>query len=152
MEKDLDIVPKKDFHDSFRLIKILFYFALALLVMAMIFSVIILLNELNFIQFIYPYNLSKIGAWGDTLGGVLNPLFSVLALFGLFWTIGLQIQELENTRKELKGSREASEQMVDAAKQQNIETTFFQLFNLLQSNLQTITLAQGIAPSIDQAF
>ena len=121
--------------------------ATGLLVFAFIASIVLLFLETKFFQTNSGYDLSKIGAWGDAVGGILNPILSFLALIGLLWTIRLQSKELSYTRKEienstaeLKGSREANERLVKAADQQNIETAFFQLFNLLQENLQTIKI------------
>ena len=132
------------------LIKILLCIAAGFVGLAFVFSIIILLNEAKFFQGSSSYDLAKIGAWGDTVGGVLNPLLSFLALIGLLWTIRLQSdelslsrKELSLTRQELEGSRKANETLADAAQQQNIETAFFQLFNLLQTNLQTITVQAG---------
>ncbi len=119
--------------------------AILLLLFAVLFSIVLLILETNFFRSKVTYDLPKIGAWGDTIGGILNPLFSFLALMGLLWTIrlqskelGLSRNELELTRTELEGSRKATEEMVAAAEQQNIENAFFQLFNLFQENLQTI--------------
>ena len=119
--------------------------AIGILIVATILSIILLIGENTLPTEGRGYDLTKIGAWGDTVGGVLNPIFSFLALLGLLWTIRLQSKELALSRKELvlsreelKGSREANEKLASAADQQNIENAFFQLFNLLQENLQTI--------------
>lgn len=119
--------------------------AIAILAMATLLSVLLLISENNLPITGKTYDLSKIGSWGDAIGGLLNPLFSFLALLGLLWTIRLQNKalslsrkELELSRVELKGSREANEKLALAADQQNIENAFFQLFNMLQENLQTI--------------
>jgi len=157
--EDTKLETQKKSDDAF-IIKSVTYAAIALLSVAILFSIYILVVETNFFQTSKPYDLSKIGAWGDTLGGVLNPLFSFLALLALLWTIrlqskelGLSRKELELTRIELEGSRKASENMVRAADQQNIENAFFQLFNLLQENLQTIRVnSRSDFPSLQQTI
>lgn len=120
--------------------------AAALVILALIFSLVLLVAETNFFRTEAGYDLSKMGAWGDTVGGVLNPLFSFLALMGLLWTIrlqskelGLSRNELELTRKELEGSRQASEKMVEAANQQNIENAFFQLLDLVSDTAGNVS-------------
>lgn len=49
------------------------------------------------------------GTFGDFFGGILNPILSFLALIALFFTIILQSEELEETRKELNQSRQIAE-------------------------------------------
>lgn len=34
------------------------------------------------------------GAFGDYFGGILNPVFAVLAFFGVLWSIGLQTKQM----------------------------------------------------------
>jgi len=75
-------------------------------------------------------DFAKLGAIGDFVGGVLNPLLAFLVLLVLLATTRLQKVELEQTRSELR-------ETANTAKQANIENAFFQLFNLLQENLQT---------------
>ncbi|MEW8071926.1 MAG: hypothetical protein AB2725_03710 [Candidatus Thiodiazotropha endolucinida] len=48
------------------------------------------------------------GVFGDFIGGLLNPVFSFLALVALLLTIVLQSKELEQSRKELKRTAEAN--------------------------------------------
>lgn len=49
------------------------------------------------------------GTFGDFVGGVLNPAFSLLALIALLRTIQLQVYELACTREELRKTAEANE-------------------------------------------
>jgi uncharacterized membrane protein len=51
--------------------------------------------------------ISKLGSLGDFFGGILNPIFALLAFLALLTTIILQAKELKATRKELKKSAEA---------------------------------------------
>jgi hypothetical protein len=76
-------------------------------------------------------DFAKFGAVGDFLGGILNPILAFLVLLVLLGTTRLQKEELNETRKELH-------ETTKAAQQANIENAFFQLFNLLQQNLQTV--------------
>lgn len=56
------------------------------------------------------------GAFGDFIGGTLNPILSFFALIALLLTIVLQSNELEATREELK--RSANAQEISAENQQ----------------------------------
>lgn len=107
-----------------------------LLIVALVASILILLFEVSGTNSVIRYDLTKIGSWGDAVGGFLNPIFGFAALIGLLHTIELQLRELELTRRQVKksaeelaGSRLANEALVKAADQQNIENSFFQLFN-----------------------
>lgn len=76
------------------------------------------------------------GVFGDYVGGVLNPLLAFLALFALLYTIVLQVEELQEMRKEFTKT-------VDAAKQQTFEATFFQLLRLHNDNVAVIELVES---------
>ena len=77
--------------------------------------------------------ITDLGAIGDFFGGLLNPTFSLLALFALLATIKIQSKalkvssdelvnsrkELEYTRKELSRSASAQEEQSESIKLQN---------------------------------
>lgn len=74
------------------------------------------------------------GAFGDYVGGILNPLFGIFTLIGLALSIYLQNeilevqkQELADTREELKRSTEALVIQNKTMLAQNFEGTFFQM-------------------------
>jgi len=68
--------------------------------------------------------------FGDYLGGVLNPIFALAALFALLYTIYLQSTELRNSASQLKKSADALDSQNDVLKKQSFESTFFQLLRL----------------------
>ena len=70
---------------------------------------------------------SGFGEWGDFFGGVLNPILTFLTFMGLLITIVIQQKELRESRRELKRSADALLEQVDNSRQQNFETTFFQM-------------------------
>jgi hypothetical protein len=72
----------------------------------------------------------KWGQFGDYVGGLLNPTFSLLALLALLATLGLQIRELRLSVKELRNSAEALTKQNDTLRQQTFEGTFFQSLRL----------------------
>jgi len=74
------------------------------------------------------------GAFGDYVGGILNPLFGIFTLIGLALSIYLQNEilevqkeELANTRKELERSTTALVIQNKTMLAQNFEGTFFQM-------------------------
>ena len=70
---------------------------------------------------------SGFGEWGDFFGGVLNPILTFLTFMGLLITIVIQQKELRESRRELKRSADALLEQVANSRQQNFETTFFQM-------------------------
>lgn len=69
------------------------------------------------------------GAFGDMFGAV-GSLFSGLAFIGLIVTIYLQLEQLKDTRKELKSQREEMIAQTETLRKQRFEDTFFQLLKL----------------------
>jgi hypothetical protein len=67
------------------------------------------------------------GQFGDYVGGILNPLFSLTALFALLYTIKLQSKELHESTEQLKVSAEALALQNDVLVRQRFENTFFQM-------------------------
>lgn len=85
------------------------------------------------------------GAFGDFVGGILNPIFGVFTLFGLVITVWLQKeildvqkQELADTRAELKKSAEALHVQNKTMLVQNFEGTFFQMLRRQSELLEKV--------------
>ncbi len=91
--------------------------------------------------------VSDFGQAGDFVGGFLNPLFAMGALFALLYTIVLQVEEMQDMRTEFTKT-------VDAAKHQTFEATFFQMLRLHNDNIERITfeytVARGVTGGIPQ--
>lgn len=86
------------------------------------------------------------GTFGDMFGAV-NALFSGLAFAGLIITLlyqkeelKLQREELKQTRAELKGQKREFEIQNKTLKQQQFSTTFFQLLNAVQKNIDNLEI------------
>jgi len=87
------------------------------------------------------------GAFGDFIGGTLNPILSFLSLIALLLTIALQQKELVYARKDLYRSKKAQEatqiildEQSDTMAKQQFESTFFSLLdqhNKILENLVT---------------
>lgn len=70
------------------------------------------------------HNIAEsLGSFGDFFGGVVNPIVTFLAFFGLILTIVIQRIELRQSRHEFKKT-------ASALTVQSIETTFFNLIDL----------------------
>jgi len=92
------------------------------------------------------------GAFGDFVGGTLNPIFALFSLFAIIYTIKIQTQELEFSREELKATKEELEKsriaqeeqsasfklQNESIKLQTFENTFFQLQNLFVETRENI--------------
>lgn len=98
------------------------------------------------------------GAFGDFLGGTLNPIFGFLTLLGLMLTIWLQLETLKVQREELKASREELAKSAEALQiqnktmlAQNFEGTFFQMLRR-QSELLGNIKFQPRTPNAQAAF
>ncbi|MBA4256404.1 MAG: hypothetical protein C0445_11070 [Polaromonas sp.] len=79
------------------------------------------------------------GTFGDFLGGLLNPLVSTLTLFVAISVWRLQRGELELTRKELEQTKLAMEEQAKTAEQQRQEQRFFDLLNVYQRTVDSIS-------------
>lgn len=80
------------------------------------------------------------GAFGDFVGGVLNPVFGFLALIALLATFALQVRELKISAKELRNSANALLAQNETLAKQSFEATFFQLLRLHNDIVNSIDL------------
>lgn len=96
-------------------------------------SCALLLISLYFWQFGGSFSLKQDawGQFGDYVGGILNPLFSVTALFALLYTIILQSKELRDSTEQLKRSAVALDAQNAVLTKQAFEATYFQMMTLL---------------------
>jgi uncharacterized membrane protein len=97
------------------------------------------------------------GQLGDYLGGVLNPIFSFLALVGLLLTLYVQSRELKLSREALKVSEDelkltrqeqakAAEALAlqnKAIQRQSFEQTFFAMLRLIREVLENSKIFIG---------
>jgi hypothetical protein len=76
------------------------------------------------------------GQFGDYFGGTLNPILGVLGLFGLYYTIQLQIKAIKETRRQFL--------------REQFENRFFQLLGLLnepRSKVNFTEMADAVSNS-----
>lgn len=98
---------------------------------------------------IYAWNFStfglsnKTGAWGafgDFLGGVINPAVGLVTVFLILITVVLQRRELRNTIEEMKNSNEALAAQNAAIAVQSFEQTFFSWLSSYREHVASIRL------------
>ena len=128
---------------------------------------IIALVFITWLFFFFTYlqntnNLEKamtdFGEIGDFFGGMLNPLFALLALFALLQTIKIQTEELRTSNKALENSheelrltreettktREVFEEQKQTTKLQRFENTFFSMLDLHNEIVSSIPITDNI--------
>lgn len=69
------------------------------------------------------------GTFGDFIGGILNPVVALCALYWLTRSIEIQQQELSETKNELAETRKLIDAQVTTAAKQRFEDTFFALLD-----------------------
>ncbi len=85
-------------------------------------------------------DIDKLGQMGDFFGGMLNPLVSALTLFVAISVWRLQKVELQATKKAL-------DEQAKTAEQQRQEQRFFDLLNVYQRTVDSITFASQMNQS-----
>jgi Putative phage abortive infection protein len=105
-----------------------------------LFFLVLLIVYFNTFGTKIPKEQDKWGQFGDFLGGVLNPIFSFLALIGLLITIALQVRQLRISAHELRSSEAALKTQNAASKIQDFESSFFQLLRLHNDVINAIDL------------
>jgi hypothetical protein len=86
-------------------------------------------------------NSTALGAFGDYMGGLLNPLISLFTLIIAMKVWGLQKTELLETRK-------AVEEQGKTAEQQRREQRFFDFLNIYRSTVDSIEFEVSAADSV----
>jgi hypothetical protein len=84
--------------------------------------------------------IEKLGQMGDFFGGILNPLVSALTLF-----VAISVWQLQ--KKELKATQKALDEQAKTAEQQRQEQRFFDLLNVYQRTVDSITFASQMNQS-----
>lgn len=83
------------------------------------------------------------GQFGDYVGGILNPLFSVTALFALLYTIVLQTKELRESSEQLEKSADALSTQNSVLLKQSFETSFFNLMSQFNELVRDLVAPNG---------
>jgi Putative phage abortive infection protein len=121
----------------------------------------VLAGAFVFLILAYWYSFSKYGwstnpdAWGqfgDFLGGVLNPLVSLAALFALVISVRMQRAELRDTRSELIEAKNIAADQAETAEKQRRQQRFFDLLNLYQNTSEALTYPCNINTNVTLTF
>lgn len=83
------------------------------------------------------------GQFGDYVGGILNPLFSITALFALLYTIVLQAKELRDSSEQLKKSASALIAQNSVLLKQSFESSFFNLMSQFNELVRDLAAPNG---------
>ncbi|NHB57664.1 hypothetical protein G9F32_06400 [Acinetobacter sp. 194] len=88
------------------------------------------------------------GAFGDYVGGSLNPIIGLISVFLLFVTWRTTVQTLQQTQQELKESRDIQKEMQETQLFQQFDSFFFPFLEQLKSQEQLLmVIQQGKAKS-----
>ena len=111
-------------------------------------------------------SISFLGQTGDFFGGILNPVFSFLALLAILISMHFQREELKAsreslqvsqeelalTREELQGSKEAMQVQAETMKTQKLENAFFNLLEINQKQLAEVSADDFINQKETKAY
>lgn len=109
------------------------------------FSILLIVPFLYFINFTGNFSADQAiwGAFGDYLGGILNPIFALFAFIVLVVAILLQANELEAVRIDLASSSRAMNEQAASLKKNGFETTFFSMLNMHEELVGKIIYQDG---------
>ncbi len=95
------------------------------------------------ISFVYDNGQGEWGQLGDYVGGLLNPLFSVMAFFALLYTIRLQAKTIRLQSEEMANSTAQLKKSAEALTLQNLHNDRqrfdSRLFHLMTLHTQTLS-------------
>ncbi len=87
-----------------------------------------------------PKESNDLGTFGDFIGGLLNPIFTLMTFFGVIVTIALQ-------KLELRAAREEYTKSADALSTQAIENMFFNMLELHHKIVDGLKFSLGHTPN-----
>lgn len=113
-------------------------------VIAILVTIIVLLLYFTHFPATFSGNQGEWGQFGDYVGGVLNPLFSVFGFFALLYTIRqqsevieLQAYEMATSNVQLKNSADALMKQNEYYERQQFDAKLFHLMSLHSETLAT---------------
>lgn len=87
--------------------------------------------------------MGKLGAFGDFMGGILNPILMFFTLFALILTILIQQKEFSLQRKEFIGQKEALIHQKNEMIKQTFDNKFFQMLNSFNDLIRHLSLSKN---------
>lgn len=113
---------------------------ISIAVVAGLFLIVPVASYINMYGDNLVYSHEKWAQFGDFFGGVLNPVYALLAFIALLYTINLQRTELRQARNEFRRSADALTDQGKSIEKQNFESTFFHLLNTHNNIVSSIDL------------
>ena len=86
------------------------------------------------------------GQFGDYFGGVLNPIFALLAFLGLLWSISTQERESRAAAKELSEQTELARQELQHSRADRLSEELLQVIRDIDSRLVSLLATDISAP------
>lgn len=93
---------------------------------------------------------STFGAFGDFLGGVLNPILTFLATLLLITSIKIQIDELSEARRELKETKQVHEEAVMSQERQAVFPPMLAKLKQIEEELVELLNAPFVGPDLQE--
>jgi hypothetical protein len=90
--------------------------------------------------YFYPDFFRDNGEWGDFFGGMLNPVLSTATFLGVLLTIRIQMEELKDSRVELRRSADALESQITNLEVQRFEQMFHNLLSMQEQIVNSIDI------------
>lgn len=92
------------------------------------------------------------GQFGDFFGGLLNPLFAMLAFFAVLYNVHLQAEQIAVAREEFHESARTTQAQIDALKEQRhreeLLSVIGELVRAIESLYNEVVSPQGLSPVI----
>lgn len=129
---------KEELLDFYRKHKIVIWVIGVFIILLFICSIINILYSITQVFFLNK-KIDNFGLIGDS-AGLLNSIFSGLALLGVIITIYLQSKELKQTRDELRGQKEQFEIQNKTLKRQQFENTFFNMLKTQENIISNLEI------------
>lgn len=93
------------------------------------------------------YTKSEWGAFGDYLGGILNPAVGLVTVYLVLINARLQRQELKNSIAEMKNSNDMLEKQNQAIEVQSFQNIFFNWLGSYKQAIDSIQFRSAVNPS-----
>jgi uncharacterized membrane protein len=127
-----------------------------LIIVGTIAGVVLLIPIVSYIS-MYGYHLSDSqelwAQFGDFFGGLLNPIYALLAFLALLYTISLQSAELRQATTEFRRSADSMQQQLDhykdAAKKEDLYKIIKDIDDDLEKIYETVVSPEGQQPVLN---
>ncbi|GAB6043725.1 hypothetical protein [Endothiovibrio diazotrophicus] len=127
-----------------------------LIIVGTIAGAVLLIPIVSYIS-MYGYHLSDSqelwAQFGDFFGGLLNPIYALLAFLALLYTISLQSAELRQATTEFRRSADSMQQQLDhykdAAKKEDLYKIIKDIDDDLEKIYETVVSPEGQQPVLN---